>query len=644
MISIVISEKGGVERRENYDQSEITVGRVKGNDVLLPKGNVSKRHARLIVRDGRYIVTDLKSTNGTYVNHRRITHATLVREGDRIYIGDFVLRIEAPEGDASESTETHSSMPGSGHLDDGLRNEMSNQITAAPPVPDREDIVSHFPIEHDPDESLAASGLPAPPPIPSGLRENRPAVSPLRSHAPTPARLYRRPSGELVANYGVEPSSAATTNGSRTGFPTSADNRLQRANEALVRLTQSVEEHVGVERLAVVKPDAALAKDVDDALKTAVDALIEDSSSSAALSTDDLHQAARQELLEMGPLTRALNDDSFTRVRVWCRRVSLEREGNKAGANHLDFGTDAGVERAVARLCAGSSVDLSEESSHLEANAVRGFHFSLLRPPLCSDGYLLTLKRRLEQETTLDSLVRQGTLSRGMAKLLDRCARGGGSVLVIGAADCGADQLMDALANSLPKQSSRLWLCNRPSEPVSPNIARVVLGEETDVQERRSRLEAALSVGCDHLVVPASTYDALPQVLDSLPSTTAAVLCSAQANTLNRGIEMLTAQIATQRPELSPATARQWLLSGFDIAVEVVRLGDGRSRITRLVELRPDRHPALRDVFNFSYERTVSGGSMEGSFTSTGLVPRIVQDLAARGMPIDQGLFRRQGV
>src|SRR5690606_315161 len=50
--------------------------------------------ARLLFRDGRFIVTDLNSTNGTYVNRRRIAQATIVREGDRIYIGDFVLRIE----------------------------------------------------------------------------------------------------------------------------------------------------------------------------------------------------------------------------------------------------------------------------------------------------------------------------------------------------------------------------------------------------------------------------------------------------------------------------------------------------------------------------------------------------------------------
>src|SRR2546423_5956250 len=94
MFTIIISEKGGAERRESFDKTEINVGRVQGNDLMLPKGNVSKHHARLLYRDGRFIVTDLKSTNGTYVNGRKITQATIVREGDKIYIGDFVLRLE----------------------------------------------------------------------------------------------------------------------------------------------------------------------------------------------------------------------------------------------------------------------------------------------------------------------------------------------------------------------------------------------------------------------------------------------------------------------------------------------------------------------------------------------------------------------
>ena len=93
--AVIISEKGGQERREVFDKNEISIGRVQGNDLLLPKGNVSKRHARIVFRDGRFIVTDLKSTNGSYVNGHRIAQATIVREGDKIYIGDFILRLDA---------------------------------------------------------------------------------------------------------------------------------------------------------------------------------------------------------------------------------------------------------------------------------------------------------------------------------------------------------------------------------------------------------------------------------------------------------------------------------------------------------------------------------------------------------------------
>src|SRR5271163_3065159 len=102
MFTIIISEKGGAERRESFDKNEINVGRVQGNDLMLPKGNVSKHHARLLYRDGRFIVTDLKSTNGTYVNGRKIAQATIVREGDKIYIGDFVLRLDG-SGSAAAS-------------------------------------------------------------------------------------------------------------------------------------------------------------------------------------------------------------------------------------------------------------------------------------------------------------------------------------------------------------------------------------------------------------------------------------------------------------------------------------------------------------------------------------------------------------
>jgi pilus assembly protein CpaF len=94
MFKVVITEKGGAQRTLDFDKNEVTIGRVQGNDIILPKGNVSKRHSRIVLKDNRFIVVDLKSTNGTYVNGRKITSPLVVKAGDKIYIGDFILTLD----------------------------------------------------------------------------------------------------------------------------------------------------------------------------------------------------------------------------------------------------------------------------------------------------------------------------------------------------------------------------------------------------------------------------------------------------------------------------------------------------------------------------------------------------------------------
>src|SRR6267154_2690158 len=118
MFTIIIQEKGGEQRRMVFNKPEVTIGRVKGNDIVLPKGNVSKRHARIVLKDGKFIIVDLKSTNGTYVNGRKITSPLVVKDADKIYIGDFIVGVdEAASGaDGDGPSETTTSPPGQNNL------------------------------------------------------------------------------------------------------------------------------------------------------------------------------------------------------------------------------------------------------------------------------------------------------------------------------------------------------------------------------------------------------------------------------------------------------------------------------------------------------------------------------------------------
>jgi pSer/pThr/pTyr-binding forkhead associated (FHA) protein len=60
----------------------------------LRDSRASRRHARLVARDGVLVLTDLASTNGTRVNGHRISEVVL-GAGDRIQIGETSLVVEA---------------------------------------------------------------------------------------------------------------------------------------------------------------------------------------------------------------------------------------------------------------------------------------------------------------------------------------------------------------------------------------------------------------------------------------------------------------------------------------------------------------------------------------------------------------------
>src|SRR5215203_6112391 len=108
MFTIIIQEKGGEQRRMVFNKPEVTIGRVQGNDVVLPKGNVSKRHASIALKDGKFIIVDLKSTNGTYVNGRKITSPLVVKDSDKIYICDFIIGVDEAAGDGDQQENTTS--------------------------------------------------------------------------------------------------------------------------------------------------------------------------------------------------------------------------------------------------------------------------------------------------------------------------------------------------------------------------------------------------------------------------------------------------------------------------------------------------------------------------------------------------------
>jgi pSer/pThr/pTyr-binding forkhead associated (FHA) protein len=87
---LICHQGAGAGSRYLLDKDRIAVGRDRENDICLEDITVSRRHLELLREDHRYLVHDLASLNGTYLNHDRVDLAALT-DSDELRVGAFRL-------------------------------------------------------------------------------------------------------------------------------------------------------------------------------------------------------------------------------------------------------------------------------------------------------------------------------------------------------------------------------------------------------------------------------------------------------------------------------------------------------------------------------------------------------------------------
>src|SRR5688572_24780622 len=85
--ALVVHHRDGLEVVPLANERPVVIGRTDPSDVKLRSKRLSRRHARFEVVDGDAWVEDLGSTNGTFLNGRRIEGRTRMRLGDEVALG-----------------------------------------------------------------------------------------------------------------------------------------------------------------------------------------------------------------------------------------------------------------------------------------------------------------------------------------------------------------------------------------------------------------------------------------------------------------------------------------------------------------------------------------------------------------------------
>jgi pSer/pThr/pTyr-binding forkhead associated (FHA) protein len=139
MAVLVVKFEGLVLQNVPALNGPITIGRAPDNAIAIDNVAVSTHHARIEIQQGRMILSDLGSLNGTFVNSQRVNSATL-KDGDVISIGkhsiqvDEMDRMELTRADVAQAMRELVTVPAMSEtlvLDTRQRRQMMRDLAAA---------------------------------------------------------------------------------------------------------------------------------------------------------------------------------------------------------------------------------------------------------------------------------------------------------------------------------------------------------------------------------------------------------------------------------------------------------------------------------------------------------------------------------
>ena len=90
---LVVHTPQGRPRVVRLDAHDVTFGRAEGSTVILDDPYISDHHARVFLKDGEWCISDLGSTNGTFLNQVKVTTATPIAAGDQLGIGKTTVQV-----------------------------------------------------------------------------------------------------------------------------------------------------------------------------------------------------------------------------------------------------------------------------------------------------------------------------------------------------------------------------------------------------------------------------------------------------------------------------------------------------------------------------------------------------------------------
>ena len=352
------------------------------------------------------------------------------------------------------------------------------------------------------------------------------------------------------------------------------------------------------------------------------------------------------EVLGLGPLEPLLKDDTVADILVNTHEhVFVERFG-RIEATGVRFKDQRHLLRILNKIVSTVGRRVDESQPMVDARLPDGSRVNAVIPPVAVDGPLVSIRKFARMPFTIASLVENGTITDGVAMVLEGIVRAKRNILISGGTGSGKTTMLNAMSAFIDGRERIVTIEDAAELQLQQiHVARMetrpknIEGSGEVVQ--RDLVKNALRMRPDRIIVGEVRAGEAFDMLQAMNTGHDGSMTTIHANSCRDALSRLEQMLGMSNLELPTRTMRAQIASALQVVLQLERMSDGKRRLISLQEITgmEGEVVSMQEIFCFKRISTAEDGTVSGKFLATGIRPKFMNELETRGIRLPNEIF-----
>lgn len=357
------------------------------------------------------------------------------------------------------------------------------------------------------------------------------------------------------------------------------------------------------------------------------------------------------EINGFGPISELLKDKNITEIMVNSpKEIYIEIDGQIRRDESVSFIDEEHIIRTIQRLISPLGRTIDASNPMIDSRLKDGSRINAVIPPLSTKGPIITIRKFKEEMTTMDELIRIGSLTPYMATFLDAAVRGKCNIIICGGTGSGKTTLLNILSGFISSEERIITIEDAAELRLNQ---RHVISLETRVTNYDNEGEVtirdlvinSLRMRPDRIIVGEVRGKEAFDMLQAMNTGHDGSMTTLHANGPKDALNRLETMVLMSGLDIPIKAIREYIINAIDLIVNIERTSDGRRKITNICELEKMENDEIeiKEIFAFHQKGLTNTKEVDGEFILFNeKKPKVYQKIASKGIQDLEPMFLKK--